>query len=116
MLLLFICCYFEQASDFLDCKLYVTRKPQYSGRSLSTEEANEAETLEAANKLRNGVTWGRPDFKALFQQFSEESWEPESIVGVFFCGAPALARTLQEVCVRLSHRTGATLVFKKENF
>jgi len=60
--------------------------------------------------------FSRPDIPNILKIKAEEKYHGKR-VGVFFCGPPAIARTLQSSCSEVSdHNSNTLFSFHKENF
>ncbi|KAJ7768656.1 NADPH oxidase [Mycena maculata] len=69
---------------------------------------------DAITALRAPTHFGRPNWDKMFLSIGEK--HPESDVGVFFCGPPAIARTLHIMSNKHSDVKGTRFFFAKENF
>jgi NADPH oxidase len=70
---------------------------------------------DAITSLRAPTHFGRPNWDKIFTSIEEK--HPESDVGVFFCGPPAIASTLHIMSNKHSDVKGGTrFIFGKENF
>ena len=69
---------------------------------------------EQQRLLKHGISSGRPKWDHIFERLAQH-YPPGSQVGVFFCGIPSMARSLQQVCT--AHSSSMVLFkFRKENF
>ncbi|KAJ7449191.1 NADPH oxidase [Mycena latifolia] len=69
---------------------------------------------DAITSLRAPTHYGRPNWDRIFTALGQK--HPESDVGVFYCGPPGLAGTLQYMANKYSDPRGARFFFGKENF
>ncbi|NP_001352479.1 Respiratory burst oxidase homolog protein E [Zea mays] len=80
--------------------------------------------VQALNHAKHGVDivsgtrvrthFARPNWKEVFTRIASK--HPNSTVGVFYCGAPTLAKELKALAHEMSHRTGTRFHFHKEYF
>uniref|UniRef100_A0A0D9XE35 FAD-binding FR-type domain-containing protein n=1 Tax=Leersia perrieri TaxID=77586 RepID=A0A0D9XE35_9ORYZ len=80
--------------------------------------------VQALNHAKHGVDivsgtrvrthFARPNWKEVFTRIASK--HPNSTVGVFYCGAPTLAKELKTLAHEMSHRTGTRFHFHKEYF
>uniref|UniRef100_A0A0E0ESK7 FAD-binding FR-type domain-containing protein n=1 Tax=Oryza meridionalis TaxID=40149 RepID=A0A0E0ESK7_9ORYZ len=80
--------------------------------------------VQALNHAKHGVDivsgtrvrthFARPNWKEVFTRIASK--HPNSTVGVFYCGAPTLAKELKNLSHEMSHRTGTRFHFHKEYF
>ncbi|KAJ7087662.1 ferric reductase NAD binding domain-containing protein [Mycena belliarum] len=69
---------------------------------------------DAITSLRAPTHFGRPNWGRIFSSVAQT--HPESDVGVFFCGPPAIATALHENCNKYSSPDSTRFFFGKENF
>ncbi|KAJ6480710.1 NADPH oxidase [Mycena vitilis] len=69
---------------------------------------------DAITSLRAPTHFGRPNWDKIFSSIAQK--HPESDVGVFFCGPPAIASALAQNSNKYSDPEGARFFFGKENF
>lgn len=69
---------------------------------------------DAITSLRAPTHYGRPNWDRVFGSICEK--HPEADVGVFFCGPPAISRTLHINSNKYSTPGGTQFYFGKENF
>ncbi|KAJ7148748.1 NADPH oxidase [Mycena crocata] len=69
---------------------------------------------DAITSLRAPTHFGRPNWDRIFTQLGQK--HPESDIGVFYCGPPALATSLRYMSTKYSDPRGARFFFGKENF
>jgi len=69
---------------------------------------------DAITNLRAPTHFGRPNWDRVFPSIAEK--HPETDVGVFFCGPPALSKTLHQLSTKYSDPKGTRFFFGKENF
>ncbi|KAJ7268158.1 NADPH oxidase [Mycena haematopus] len=69
---------------------------------------------DAITSLRAPTHFGRPNWDKMFGSIAQQ--HPESDVGVFFCGPPAIAKALHENCNKHSDPERTRFFFGKENF
>ncbi|KDP26234.1 hypothetical protein JCGZ_22480 [Jatropha curcas] len=80
--------------------------------------------IQALNQTKNGVDvvsrtevptqFGRPNWFNIFSKLA--SRHRGERIGVFYCGASALARELERLCTNFSTKTTTRFVFHKENY
>ncbi|OEL31621.1 Respiratory burst oxidase-like protein E [Dichanthelium oligosanthes] len=80
--------------------------------------------VQALNHAKHGVDivsgtrvrthFARPNWKEVFTRIASK--HPNSTVGVFYCGAPTLAKELKTLAHEMSHKTGTRFHFHKEYF
>ncbi|OAY65195.1 Respiratory burst oxidase [Ananas comosus] len=80
--------------------------------------------VQALNHAKHGVDivsgtrvrthFARPNWKEVFTRIASK--HPNSTVGVFYCGAPTLAKELRGLSHEMSHRTSTRFHFHKEYF
>ncbi|KAL6655520.1 hypothetical protein ACP70R_006346 [Stipagrostis hirtigluma subsp. patula] len=80
--------------------------------------------VQALNHAKHGVDivsgtrvrthFARPNWKEVFTRIASK--HPNSTVGVFYCGAPTLAKELKTLSHEMSHKTGTRFHFHKEYF
>jgi len=69
---------------------------------------------DAITSLRAPTHFGRPNWDRVFPSIAEK--HPQIDVGVFFCGPPALSKTLHQMSNKYSEPKGTRFFFGKENF
>ncbi|XP_006455334.1 hypothetical protein AGABI2DRAFT_194938 [Agaricus bisporus var. bisporus H97] len=69
---------------------------------------------DAITSLRAPTHFGRPKWDRVFGSITEK--HPETDVGVFYCGPPALSKTLHQMSNKWSNPKGTRFFFGKENF
>ncbi|KAF8624698.1 hypothetical protein AX17_007029 [Amanita inopinata Kibby_2008] len=69
---------------------------------------------DAITSLRAPTHFGRPNWDRVFSSLVTK--HPETDVGVFYCGPPALSKQLHNVCNRYSNSQGTRFFYGKENF
>jgi len=69
---------------------------------------------DAITSLRAPTHFGRPNWDRVFTGIAET--HPDTDVGVFFCGPPALSKQLKEMSNKYTSPKGAKFHFGKENF
>jgi len=69
---------------------------------------------DAITSLRAPTHFGRPNWDRVFSGISEK--HPDTDVGVFFCGPPALSRSLHQMSNKYTSPKGTRFFFGKENF
>jgi predicted ferric reductase len=69
---------------------------------------------DAITSLRAPTHYGRPNWDRVFPSIVEK--HPETDVGVFFCGPPALSKMLHQMSNKYSEPNGTRFFFGKENF
>ncbi|KAI3412448.1 ATP synthase subunit gamma [Psidium guajava] len=80
--------------------------------------------IQALSHAKSGVDFisqtpvhthfARPNWSSIFSRLSQR--HGGSRIGVFYCGPPALARELEELCTKFSTRTITRFVFHKEHY
>ncbi|TVU09684.1 hypothetical protein EJB05_43175 [Eragrostis curvula] len=80
--------------------------------------------VQALNHAKHGVDivsgtrvrthFARPNWKEVFARIASK--HPNSTVGVFYCGAPMLAKELKTLAHEMSHKTSTRFHFHKEYF
>nr|AWK57838.1 NADPH oxidase [Aquilaria sinensis] len=80
--------------------------------------------LQSLNHAKNGVDivsgtrvkshFAKPNWRNVYKRVALE--HPDSRVGVFYCGAPALTKELRHLALDFSHKTSTKFDFHKENF
>ncbi|KAH8486556.1 hypothetical protein Peur_070003 [Populus x canadensis] len=80
--------------------------------------------LQSINHAKNGVDivsgtrvkshFAKPDWRNVYKRTALN--HPDSRVGVFYCGAPALTKELRQLALDFSHKTSTKFDFHKENF
>uniref|UniRef100_A0A6N2KWN0 FAD-binding FR-type domain-containing protein n=1 Tax=Salix viminalis TaxID=40686 RepID=A0A6N2KWN0_SALVM len=80
--------------------------------------------LQSINHAKNGVDivsgtrvkshFAKPNWRNVYKRTALN--HPDSRVGVFYCGAPALTKDLRQLALDFSHRTSTKFDFHKENF
>ncbi|KAG6502067.1 respiratory burst oxidase homolog protein E-like [Zingiber officinale] len=80
--------------------------------------------VQALNHAKHGVDivsgtrvrthFARPNWKEVFTKLASK--HPDATVGVFYCGAPTLAKELRNLSLEMSHRTSTRFHFHKEHF
>ncbi|KIY70242.1 NADPH oxidase [Cylindrobasidium torrendii FP15055 ss-10] len=69
---------------------------------------------DAISGLRAPTHFGRPNWDRVFPGIAAK--HPETDVGVFFCGPPALSKSLHLMCTKYSDPASTRFFFGKENF
>ncbi|CAH1788924.1 unnamed protein product, partial [Owenia fusiformis] len=98
--------------NFLDMHMYMTsalKKTDMKGIGLqmALEIIHKKEKRDMLTGLKTRTQAGRPNWEELFSKISQEN---KGKVKVFFCGSPALAKTLKQICQKFKFD------FLKENF
>ncbi|KAH9705753.1 respiratory burst oxidase [Citrus sinensis] len=80
--------------------------------------------LQSLNHAKNGVDvvsgtrvkshFAKPNWRNVYKRVALN--HPDSRVGVFYCGAPALTKELRHLALDFSHKTSTKFDFHKENF
>ncbi|XP_037441378.1 respiratory burst oxidase homolog protein E-like isoform X2 [Triticum dicoccoides] len=80
--------------------------------------------VQALNHAKHGVDivsgtrvrthFARPNWREVFTKIAAK--QPNSTVGVFYCGAPTLAKELKNLSHEMSHKTSTRFHFHKEYF
>ncbi|XP_068660176.1 respiratory burst oxidase homolog protein A-like isoform X4 [Aristolochia californica] len=80
--------------------------------------------VQALNHAKNGVDvvsgtkvrthFARPNWKKVFSRTCSK--HPNSKIGVFYCGAPVLAKELSKLCHEFNHKGSTKFEFHKEHF
>jgi len=69
---------------------------------------------DAITELRAPTHFGRPNWDRVFSSIVDK--HPETDVGVFFCGPPAISTHLRGMSNKYSDPKGTRFMFRKENF
>jgi len=69
---------------------------------------------DAITSLRAPTHFGRPNWDRVFSSLAAK--HPQTDVGVFFCGPPALSKTLRQMSNKYSEPEGTRFFFGKESF
>uniref|UniRef100_A0A7N0RAS0 Uncharacterized protein n=1 Tax=Kalanchoe fedtschenkoi TaxID=63787 RepID=A0A7N0RAS0_KALFE len=80
--------------------------------------------LQSLHHAKNGVDvvsgtrvkshFAKPNWRQVFKKVALH--HPDTRVGVFYCGAPALTKELRQLALDFSHKTSTKFDFHKENF
>ncbi|WCJ21397.1 hypothetical protein M5689_003553 [Euphorbia peplus] len=80
--------------------------------------------LQSLHHAKNGVDvvsgtrvkshFAKPNWRQVYKKIALH--HPHSRIGVFYCGAPALTKELQQLASDFSHKTSTKFDFHKENF
>nr|AFK48511.1 unknown [Lotus japonicus] len=74
--------------------------------------------IQKLQHAKNGVDirthLGIPNWEKVFTQLA--SAHPNSRIGVFYCGSPALTKTLKSLCQETSLNSSTRFQFHKENY
>ncbi|KAI6670682.1 hypothetical protein NL676_005567 [Syzygium grande] len=80
--------------------------------------------LQTLNHAKHGVDvvsgtrvkshFAKPNWRQVYKKIALQ--HPETRVGVFYCGAPALTKDLRHLALDFSHKTSTKFDFHKENF
>ncbi|XP_030536789.1 respiratory burst oxidase homolog protein D [Rhodamnia argentea] len=80
--------------------------------------------LQSLNHAKNGVDvvsgtrvkshFAKPNWRQVYKDIALH--HPDTRVGVFYCGAPALTKELRHLALDFSHKTSTKFDFHKENF
>ncbi|KDP22507.1 hypothetical protein JCGZ_26338 [Jatropha curcas] len=80
--------------------------------------------LQSIHHAKNGVDivsgtrvkshFAKPNWRNVYKRIALN--HPDSRVGVFYCGAPALTKELRHLALDFSHKTNTKFDFHKENF
>lgn len=80
--------------------------------------------LQSLHHAKNGVDvvsgtrvkshFAKPNWRQVFKKIALH--HPDTRVGVFYCGAPALTKELRQLSLDFSHKTSTKFDFHKENF
>ncbi|KAK7395312.1 hypothetical protein VNO78_15863 [Psophocarpus tetragonolobus] len=70
--------------------------------------------VDIVSESRIRTHFARPNWRKVFTQLA--SSHPTSRIGVFYCGSPALTKTLKDLCNDFSHNSSTRFQFHKENF
>jgi len=98
--------------DFLEINTFLTGalKPQ---EIVSVMYADD--TVDPFTQLQSPTQYGRPNWPKIFDQVSKLYSGYE--IGVFFCGPPALSKSLYKICRGFSNAaTNTKFTYHKENF
>ncbi|WVQ97829.1 hypothetical protein IAU59_004944 [Kwoniella sp. CBS 9459] len=69
---------------------------------------------DTITQLRAPTHFGRPNWDKVFESIANK--HPDTDCGVFFCGPPALSRTLHQMSNKYTSPMGCRFFFGKENF
>lgn len=80
--------------------------------------------LQSLHHAKNGVDvvsgtrvkshFAKPNWRQVYKRIALH--HPDSRIGVFYCGAPALTKELRQLASDFSHKTSTKFEFHKENF
>ncbi|KAI4354442.1 hypothetical protein L6164_003302 [Bauhinia variegata] len=70
--------------------------------------------VDVVSESRIRTHFARPNWKKVFSEL--ESKHESSRIGVFYCGSPALVKTLKTLCYDFSLNSSTRFTFHKENF
>ncbi|XP_010442586.1 PREDICTED: respiratory burst oxidase homolog protein C-like [Camelina sativa] len=80
--------------------------------------------LQSLNHAKNGVDivsgtrvmshFAKPNWRNVYKRIAMD--HPNTKVGVFYCGAPALTKELRHLALDFTHKTSTRFSFHKENF
>ncbi|KAJ0045538.1 hypothetical protein Pint_05551 [Pistacia integerrima] len=80
--------------------------------------------LQSLQHAKNGVDvvsgtrvkshFAKPNWRQVYKKIALH--HPDSRIGVFYCGAPALTKELKQLALDFSHKTSTKFDFHKENF
>ncbi|XVF36115.1 hypothetical protein REPUB_Repub19eG0030600 [Reevesia pubescens] len=80
--------------------------------------------LQSLHHAKNGVDvvsgtrvkshFAKPNWRQVYKKIALH--HPDSRIGVFYCGAPALTKELRQLALDFSHKTSTKFEFHKENF
>ncbi|XP_037434496.1 respiratory burst oxidase homolog protein E-like [Triticum dicoccoides] len=70
--------------------------------------------LDIVSGTRVRTHFARPNWREVFTKIAAK--QPNSTVGVFYCGAPTLAKELKKLSHEMSHKTSTRFHFHKEYF
>nr|WOW72684.1 ferric reductase [Mangifera indica] len=80
--------------------------------------------LQSLEHAKNGVDvvsgtrvkshFAKPNWRQVYKKIALH--HPDSRIGVFYCGAPALTKELRQLALDFSHKTSTKFDFHKENF
>ncbi|KAL3884555.1 hypothetical protein ACJMK2_024688 [Sinanodonta woodiana] len=109
----------EQSEDqdgsfehFIQMRMYMTSAAKKTdmkgiGLQMALEIMHKKEKKDLITGLKTKTEAGRPDWNKVFREIKDEN---KGKVKVFYCGAPALGKTIKEACAKFSFG------FSKENF
>jgi len=104
----------ENINNFLEIHTYLTQQMRLSEIRNVMFGMNE-DGLDSITGLQTPTHFGRPDWKAIFQQIGTVN--PKQDIGVFFCGPSVLSKQLYRVCKQFtSTKSGTRFLYHKENF
>eukprot|EP00029_Vermamoeba_vermiformis_P007563 TRINITY_DN3305_c0_g2_i1.p1 TRINITY_DN3305_c0_g2~~TRINITY_DN3305_c0_g2_i1.p1 ORF type:complete len:668 (+),score=124.67 TRINITY_DN3305_c0_g2_i1:86-2089(+) len=105
----------EETCPFLTSQLFVTRMAGDEADIIRNIIYAETEGVDAFLGLkRTRLNRTRPNFDKIFKESAENEFKDEE-VGVFFCGAPAVANDIYKACIKHSKKR-TKFIFHKENF
>ncbi|XP_042562291.1 cytochrome b-245 heavy chain [Clupea harengus] len=96
--------------DFLSLNIYLTRWQESEAAYFWGQHEAENDPITG---LKQKTKYGKPIWVDEFRAIGAN--HPESKVGVFLCGPPALAKTLENQC-KSNSESSVTFIFNKENF
>ncbi|GAA0161326.1 oxidase [Lithospermum erythrorhizon] len=70
--------------------------------------------VDIVSESRIRTHFARPNWKKVFSNLADT--HPSSRIGVFYCGSPALVKTLKDLCLEYSLKSSTRFNFHKENF
>ncbi|CAN8254990.1 unnamed protein product [Cochlearia groenlandica] len=70
--------------------------------------------VDIVSESRIRTHFARPNWRKVFSELSSK--HETSRIGVFYCGSPALVRTLKSLCQEFSLESSTRFTFHKENF
>lgn len=96
--------------DFLSYNIYLTRWKEHEAAHFRVHHEAENDPITG---LKQKTLYGKPNWDNEFTNIVSQ--HPRSKVGVFLCGPPQLAKSLEKQCA--SHSTAdVKFIFNKENF
>ncbi|XP_020252628.1 putative respiratory burst oxidase homolog protein H isoform X2 [Asparagus officinalis] len=78
----------------------------------SLQHAKNGVDIVSGSQIR--THFARPNWRKVFSQLADA--HKYSRIGVFYCGSPALTKTLRDLSLEFSHNTSTRFHFHKENF
>uniref|UniRef100_X2ATU6 FAD-binding FR-type domain-containing protein n=1 Tax=Capitella teleta TaxID=283909 RepID=X2ATU6_CAPTE len=101
-------------ADFLEINIFWTRG--WSARQANIIGKTVTEETDVITGLMHKTKFGRPNWDLEFERIAQSN--PDTRVGVFFCGPKVLSSTLHKMSNKYSQSraSGTNFVYNKENF
>ncbi|KAF8508456.1 NADPH oxidase [Hysterangium stoloniferum] len=103
----------QDTQNRIEISIYLTAKIKEDDMTniMVQDVGAEKDTITS---LRAPTHFGRPNWDRVFPSIAEK--HPDTDVGVFFCGPPALSKTLHLMSNKYTNPKGTRFFFGKENF